>query len=96
MPQDAKNQAANAGKVRAARFATAKVSIASKGSFDAWEVTGLEAVEEEGWGMGSGQQQKVKKWARPKKQQNHATASVNHRKSLVFQGRAVQLFDIYS
>ena len=89
--QDAKNQAANGGKRRAGSFATAKVPIAGKGSFDQWRVTDMEDAEEEGWGMGAGQQQKLKRWAQPTRQKNDATATLNHRQSLVFKGTAHSL-----
>ncbi|KAK9809804.1 hypothetical protein WJX73_008161 [Symbiochloris irregularis] len=84
--QDAKNQAANRGRPKAASFNTAKLMVAAKQMFTQWRVTGLnEESEDDSWGM-SGQRQAVKKWARPARQRNSATAYINHRQSLVFEG----------
>ena len=84
-PQDAKHKAVKQGGSAASRNETGKLPIASKHTFHLWNVTGLDEAEDEGWGM-AGQRSKVKKWARPAVQRNRATATINHRLSLVFQG----------
>ena len=81
--QDAKNQAANRSRSKAAPPKTAKLLVAAKQMFTQWKVTGLEeASEDDSWGSG----QAVKKWARPARQRNSATAYINHRQSLIFEG----------
>ena len=76
------------GRRRPSSFETAKRTVAGKQMFGDWRVTGVgdEAEEEEeGWGM-SGQRQAVKKWARPSRQRNSASSTINHRGSLIFEG----------